>query len=284
MNRTIKINKKMKNKIIIVLAILACSASIHAQGLYLKAGGSMALGWPWTYSANESYNKLEMSTTGTEVQSKNTNFGLGFSPMISAGYMFNQYIGAELGLGYQMGITRVNENILLNTTTYKTYKADTRMKCDWMWVNPQLVLATPNTTGFSPYGRVGVVLGFSPKMTISLENVDDSGIRKTEITGGMPWGINLALGTNYPLCKNFSVFGELEMLQMNYTPETSEIKEYKDAKGNDVLSALTEKSKKTEFSDSWSSTDISNDQPNKAARINLPLSSFKINAGIRFNF
>lgn len=273
----------MKNRIIIVLAILACSGTIHAQGLYLKAGGSMALGWPWTYSANESYNELQMATTGTEVQSKNANFGYGFSPMFSVGYQFNQYLGAELGMGYQMGITRVNENTLLNTTTYKTYRADMRMKCDWMWVNPQLVLATSNT-GFSPYGKIGVVIGLSPKMTMTTENIDDSGIRTTEITGGMPWGINLALGTNYPLCKNFSVFGELEMLQMNYAPESSEITEYKDAKGNDVLAALTEKSKKTEFSDRWSSADIANDQPNKAARINIPLSSFKINAGIRFNF
>lgn len=273
----------MKNKIIILLSILACAGSIHAQGLYLKAGGSMALGWPWTYSSNESYNEFEMATTGTEVHSKNTNFGLGFSPEISAGYMFNSYIGAELSFGYQMGIKRVNENTLLNTTTYKTYKAETSMKCSWMWINPQLVLATSNTA-FSPYGRVGVVLGLSPKMTISMANLDDSGIRKTEISGGMPWGFNLALGTNYLLCKNWYVFGELEMLQMNYTPETSEITEYKDAAGNDVLSALTEKSKKTEFSDSWSSADLANDKPNQAARINLPLSSFKINAGIRFNF
>jgi hypothetical protein len=257
--------------------------STNAQRLYLKAGGSMAIGWPWTYSSNEAYNEFVMSTTGTEVTSKNTNFGLGFSPAISLGYMFNQNIGAELSLGNQIGINRVNENVLLNTTTYKTYKSETRIKCSWMWVNPQLVLAT-SSTAFSPYGRVGVVFGFAPKMIVLVENVDDLGVRKTEISGGMPWGLNAAFGVNYKLKNKFSLFGEFEMLQMNYSPETSEITEYKSATGVDVLASLTEKSKKTQFTDSWSSTDIANDQPNKAAKINLPLSSFKINVGIRFNF
>jgi hypothetical protein len=273
----------MKNRIVILVSILICVGNIHAQGLYLKAGGSIALGWPWTYSSNEGYNEFVMSTTGTVVTSKNTNFGLGFSPNVSAGYMFNQNIGAELGFGYQIGINRVNENVLINATTYKTYKSETRIKCSWMWVNPQLVIATSNTA-FSPYGRVGVVFGFAPKMVVLVENVDDFGVRKTEISGGMPWGFNAAFGANFKLKNNCSFFGEFEMLQMNYSPETSEITEYKSSTGVDVLASLTEKSKKTQFTDSWSSTDIANDQPNKAAKINLPLSSFKINVGIRFNF
>ena len=273
----------MKNRIVILISILICVGNINAQGLFLKAGGTLALGWPWTYSANEAYNQFEMSTTGTEVTSKNTNFGLGFSPSISSGYMFNQNIGAELGIGYQIGINRKHENTLINPTTYQTYKAETRLKCSWMWVNPQLVIATSNTA-FSPYGRVGVVFGFAPKMVVLVENVDDLGVRKTEISGGMPWGLNAAFGLNYKLKNKFSLFGEFEMLQMNYSPETSAITEYKSATGVDVLASLNEKSKKTQFTDRWSSTDIANDQPNKAAKINLPLSSFKINVGIRFNF
>jgi len=273
----------MKSRIVILVSILVCVGSTNAQRLYLKAGGSMAIGWPWTYSSNEAYNEFEMSTTGTEVTSKNTNFGLGFSPTIAVGYMFNPSFGAEISFGSQMGFNRTNENTLLNTTTYKTYKAETKIKCSWTWLNPQLVLATSNTA-FSPYGRIGVVLGFSPMMELKSENSDDLGAKKTEISGGMPWGFNAALGLNLPIKNHFSVFSELEMLQMIYTPETSEITEYKNAAGIDMLASLTEKSKKTQFTDSWSSTDITNDQPNKAAKISLPLSSFKINVGIRFNF
>jgi outer membrane protein W len=273
----------MKNRIIILLSILACVGNMQAQQLYFKAGGSLALGWPWTYSSNESYHELIMSLTGTEVTSKNANFGLGASPFISAGYMFNQNIGAELGVGYQFGITRTNENTLINPLTYKTYRADTHLKCSWMWINPQLVIAT-TVSDFKPYGRAGVVVGFSPKMEMLTENLNDEGTKKTELTGGMPWGMNAALGINYNLCKNFLMFGELEMLQMNYAPTNSEVTEYTDANGNDILSTLSEKSKKTEFVDSWNSADLATTLPNKAAKINLPLSSFKINLGIRYNF
>lgn len=273
----------MKTKIIILISILVSVGNIHAQGLFVKAGGSFALGWPWTYSANETYNQIEMSTTGTQAHARNANFGMGISPVISAGYMFNSFIGAELGFGCQFGINRVNENIYLNPITLKTYEANSSIKCSWMWLNPQLVIAT-NNTAFSPYGKVGLIVGFSPKMTILVENVNDSGIRTSEITGGMPWGLNLALGINKKLKNNISVFGEIEMTQMNYSPEKSEITEYQDSEGNDVLSILNLKTKTTEFSDSWSSDDISNDKPNKAARMNVPLSSIKFNAGIRINF
>lgn len=279
-------NKKLKNmktKIIILISFLTCFGNIQAQGLFVKAGGSFALGWPWTYSANETYNQIEMSTTGTQAHARNANFGMGISPIISAGYMFNSFIGAELGFGYQFGINRVNENTYLNTTSLKTYEANSSIKCSWMWLNPQLIIAT-NYTAFSPYGKVGLIMGFSPKMTILVENVDDSGIRKSEITGGMPWGFNLALGINKKIKNNISVFGEIEMTQMNYTPEQSEITEFKDSEGNDILSTLNLKTKTTEFSDCWSSDDISNDNPNKSARINVPLSCIKFNAGIRINF
>lgn len=273
----------MKNRIIILLSILACIGSLQAQQLYLKAGGSLALGWPWTYSSNEAYHELLMSTTGTEVSSRNSNFGFGGSPFIAAGYNFNKNIGCELGVGYQFGITRTNENTLINPTTYKTYRADYHLKCSWMWINPQLVIAS-NNSDFKPYGKVGFVIGFSPKMTILSENLNDKGTKRTEITGGIPWGLNASLGINYHLFKNTSIFGELEMLQMNYAPTNSEITEYTDANGTDVLSTLTEKLKKTEFVDNWNSADITNTTPNKVAKINIPLSSFKINIGIRYIF
>jgi len=273
----------MKNRIIILLSILACTNSIQAQQLYLKAGGSLALGWPWTYSSSEAYHELLMSTTGTEVSSRNSNFGLGGSPFIAAGYMFNKNIGCELGVGYQFGITRTNENTLINPSTYKIYRADYHLKCSWMWINPQLVIAS-NSSDFKPYGKVGFVIGFSPTMTILSENLNDKGTKRTEITGGTPWGLNASLGINYHLLKNTSIFGELEMLQMNYAPTNSEITEYTDANGNDILTSLSEKSKKTEFVDNWNSADLATTLPNKVAKINLPLSSFKINFGIRYNF
>ncbi len=273
----------MKKNIIILASMLFCMTSSQAQGLYVKAEGSFALGWPWTYSANEASNQIEMSTTGTQVHSKNSNFGNGISPSISAGYMFNSNIGFEIGLGYQFGKNRVNKNTFLNPSTLKTYPVETRLKCDWFWVNPQFVLATQNS-GFSPYGRLGVRIGFSPKMTILAENKDDLGVQKTEISGGMPWGFNVALGIKKELTEKISFFGELEMLQMNYSPTNSEIVEFKDAQGNDILSTLSEKNTKTEFTDSWKSPDIVDESPNKAAKINIPMSSFKLNFGIRFNF
>ncbi len=273
----------MKNRIIILLSILACINSLQAQQLYFKTGGSLAFGWPWTYSSNEAYHEILMSSTGTEINSKNTNFGYGASPTMTLGYMFNENIGTELGVGYHFGFTRTNENTLLNPLTYKTYRSDSHLKCSWIWLNPQLVIAT-KVSDFKPYGKVGFVIGFSPKMTILNENINDKGTKKTEISGGTPWGLNASLGINYNLFKNLSMYGELEMLQMNYAPTNSEVTEYTDANGNDILTSLSEKSKKTEFVDNWNSADLATTIPNKAAKINLPLSSFKINFGIRYNF
>lgn len=273
----------MKNKSLILFTVLICSVNIHAQGLYGKIGGSLGFGWPWTYSSNESYHELEMTLTGTEVTSKNSNFGFGADPFIAVGYMFTPTMGAEIGFGNHFGIARTNENSYINPLTRQSYRADVKIKCSWMWINPQLVIAT-TVSDFKPYAKVGVLIGISPKMEMLSENLSDKGHRKTEVSGGMPWGFNATLGISKQLKNNFHLFGELEMVQMNYAPTISEITEYTDANGTDQLPLLNQKSKKTEFVDGWNSSDLSNDLPNKVAKINVPLSSLKINLGIRYNF
>lgn len=273
----------MKNKSVIFFTVLMCTVNIHAQGLYGKIGGNMAFGWPWRYSSNESYHELIVSTTGTEVTSKNSNFGFGAGPSASVGYMFNSSIGTEIAVGSHFGISRINENTYLNPQTYRTYRTDVGIKCSWLWINPQIVVAS-NSSDFSPYARVGVVIGILPKMEMLYQNINDQGERKIEYIGGTPWGLNATLGISQKLKNNINLFGELEMVQLNFSPLSSEITKYLDENGNDILPSLNQKNRKTEFVDSWNSTDLTIDMPNKMAKINIPLSSVKVNVGIRYNF
>lgn len=208
----------------------------------------------------------------------------------SAGYMFNKNIGIELGTSYLIGgSTNFTHSYSYPTyTDYYTYKVYTKM----FKLIPTLVVSG----GFEildPYLKLGLIVGLGSvnaeiDRTYKSLNYNASIIlHQTEKdNGGIAIGYNTAIGLSYNMGDHFAVFGELNMVNLSYTPTKGEIVSFA-IDGEDKLSELNTSEREYEFADSYtedSSIIASTSTPTKQLKNRLSLGSIGINIGVKITF
>lgn len=229
------------------------------------------------YSVNQSVAKINLG--------KGLNFGVAF------GYMFNDNIGAELGLGYFMGGKssfsqeyKDEVDATLNSTlTGEIY-------ANQMRINPSLVVST-DFHDFVPYAKFGVVVGFGTKVTEKY-NYEENGYNTNqtfESKGGIAFGVNATLGFLYQLNKKTGIFLELTSTAMSYAPKERNLTEYTVNGNNELNDLIYLQTSKTEYvkeMDQVITMDSMDDptQSTLAYQIKYPMSSFGLNLGVRFSF
>jgi hypothetical protein len=238
----------------------------QAQGLYFS--GSVGYGFKAGSTVIGSNNNLDGSSDVVK-----GSLGTGFTSSLSAGYLFNKNIGAELGLGYLIGSKTTLKSASVNTSGTAKYSANS------FYLNPSFVIRAGEGK-IVPYGKMGIFLGlgnsgtYDNNTTSITKNKDD----KFTYKGGISTGITTAFGAEYKVSDKFAVFGELFGRLASWSPAR-----YTEATTTTTINPGTST---TTASFSVSGDLVKHTPPNyigsNQSSIVLPFSSIGFNFGVRY--
>ena len=150
----------MKTKIAITIMVLAASllsGRTFSQGLYAKINAGYGLNMS-TQSVNYfNFTNFTIDTALSNKEQVNTSLGRGITCEGAVGYMFNNNIGAELGVSYLMGAKTLTKQTLYGSVRNNSLSAN------MLRINPSIVIAC----GFekiNPYAKLGLIVGFGKIM------------------------------------------------------------------------------------------------------------------------
>jgi outer membrane protein W len=191
-------------KILVLSLLLVCGfvASTNAQ-FYVKVGG----GYSFLPVSGFAFND-KGDTTGSITYK---SFGMGVQPVLGFGYFVTKNIALELDGMYLIG--QKHEITPTGSTT--------KMNGEGIFISPAVRLVAP-LKGFSPYCRMGLVIGI-PKVKSETEiTTGTTGTVKYEMKGGISMGMEAALGIDIKASKMINVFIELNGMALNYAPDELE--------------------------------------------------------------
>lgn len=267
------------------LAVAICSTAqvASAQAPYVSFNLGYAL--PTTGYLMGSTTTGNSTSTTYESNKKGPNTGLNFG--INAGYMFSDHVGADLGINYLLG-----KNVMMTEYTFTGAGGSNNITTESKARSLRIAPALRFSGGFdelNPYARFGLGMYLMNKQTDyevdkttsgSITNKDET---TTEIKGAFSMGFTSALGMEYKM-DNLSIFAEINFYNQSFVYKSSEVTAYK-VDGTDMLSALSTRAKKTEYSDKYDeSSTPDNNSPNKASVVSMPFSNYSFSLGITMRF
>ncbi len=272
----------MKNKKLLLMASLVFALSAEktfAQGAYVNVGAGYGMSLASTsFGENATYPASSPSTHEGVKGSlgKGLNLGAGF------GFMFNENVGAELGLNYLMGgkiESTTTDNRLTPATVYKVSQKATMLR-----IIPSVVVSVGDG-GAKPYAKVGLVLGMAGKITDDYNRTQGSNVtvETEEYTGGMAMGFASAFGVKIGTGK-MSFFAELGIIAQSWAPTKSVRTKYT-IDGVDQLIGKPTSYMETNYVDSYTEpTTINTGSPKEKIKTYNPMSSVGVNVGLNISF
>jgi opacity protein-like surface antigen len=256
----------------------------------MKKGAYVALnvGYNAAAGASNMEGVVNSSRTNTLRESENIkfSFGKGVNAGLSFGYMFNENIGAELGVQYLIGgKTKYTQTSISSGFGSSTTTGDVSAKM--VQIKPSIVLAT-SMKNITPYAKLGMVIG-SGKITSNQNETyvpSFTTAQTTELKGGMALGFTAAMGINFAVSNNLSISGEVNMVNMQYSPKKGTVTKYTE-NGVDELPSWTVSEKEFEFVKKYSynpSSPTPTTSPSQTAAIATPFGSIGVNIGMKYNF
>ncbi|WP_027127490.1 outer membrane beta-barrel protein [Gelidibacter mesophilus] len=235
--------------------------------------------------------------SSVNVKSLNGTVGAGVKANVTAGYMFNPYIGAELGVSYFHG-----DKTLIGRLRSPQVASEENTYLRGFDVAPGIFL-TPNFKTVNPYARIGLIVPIAGHLTIETiarqTNAGGPGTdimveAKSEVKAKFSVGYFGAIGLNYPISDNLSIFGEVEIKNLSIKSKSAEIVEYSTTAitngqsqlvPGQQLADLPVYEKQFEFSDDYNQSTTT--PPNQNAPREIPTqfvnaSGTGINVGVRF--
>lgn len=231
------------------------------------------------------------------VKSLNGTAGAGVKVNVTGGYMFNPYIGAELGISYFHGDKTMIGRL---RSPQVTSEANTYLR--GFDVAPGIFL-TPHFKNVNPYARLGAIVPVAGDLTIeTMARQKDGGGQGTdimvqatsEVEAKFSVGYFGALGLTYPINDNLSIFGEVEIKNLSIKSKSAKITEYSTTAITDgqsqlvpgqQLADLPVYEKEFEFTDDYNQSTSSppnQDAPRKIPTQFVNASGTGLNVGIRF--
>ena len=261
-------------KIVFSAAVLMASFGASAQGFYGDLSIGYGLGFPNSVLGTSAH--TDATTTGpmftptgavkTEKNLQGT-IGAGLNITLAPGYMFNEHIGAELGLNYFMGgNTLMQEGTSTHTNTTVGWNAiewdngSGYAKSSQFRLIPTIVLSTGTESKLSGYTKLGLILPVAGSTTITSERVQYSPaivggalaavpttIESEEVVkGAFTAGFRGAIGVNFKVADKISIFGEVFGSFLNIGRKSSEITKVT-RNGVDLLPDMTTAEKQTNY-------------------------------------
>jgi hypothetical protein len=183
-------------KLVVILSvfcsILLISTKANAQ-FFIKAGAGYGLGIQRLI--------LDQSYTTTSTENIYGSFGGSWGFYLGGGVELNKFVDLEADLGYQNGRSVMVENGF-NSKNFTGR---------FIYFNPSLTFKTAIDENISPYAKIGIITGF-PLMKVIVYN------EEKKFRGGIPLGVNEALGLNFNATDNLKFFVELYHQTMIYKP------------------------------------------------------------------
>ncbi len=266
-----------------LITVFACILGVNSvvgQGAYVNINAG--------YSANMSsqtldffdFNNYTITSNSITREQVYVSLGKGLSFGGAFGYMFNENIGAELGLSYLLGGKSTAKY------DYEDGTSDYILSSNMLRINPSLVISC-GLDVVNPYAKFGLVVGMGSVNYEYEDNVDgDIYKMKMKMDGGLSMGLNAAIGVNFSLSDNMSLFGEINMINMSYAPTKGELIEAT-YNGVDELPDMATIDKEIEFVDSYTysyDNPPPDSEPEKVLKQQLPFGSFGLNFGLRIDF
>jgi len=249
------------------------NTEIFAQGTYANLNVGYAVGMS-TQSLQSNSIRNGNSTTHQLV---NVSLGQGVNIGGAIGYMFNENIGAELGLSYLFGDKSSSRDASNNHTT--DYTLSSRM----LRIVPTVVIES-GLEKLNPYAKFGLIIGYG-SITDEYNDYNNGDITYQMIKSksGAALGISSALGFMLGLNENMLLFVELNSVNLSYSPERGEVM-VASYNGVDLLPSMTTKEKNIDYLDSY--TSISGDpspdsQPEQSLKQKFPYGSIGLNIGLK---
>lgn len=235
--------------------------------------------------------------SSVNVKSLTGTAGAGVKANLTVGYMFNPYIGAELGVSYFHG-----DKTMIGRLRSPQVNSEENTYLRGVDVAPGIVL-TPNFKTVNPYARMGVIVPVAGSLTIETmarqANGGGAGTdvvveAKSKVKSSFSVGYFGAVGLNYPVTDNLSIFGEVEIKNLSIKSKSAEITEYSTTAitngqsqliPGQQLADLPIYEKQFDFSDDYNQSTTT--APNQNAPRQIPtqfvnVSGIGINFGVRF--
>lgn len=274
----------MKTKILTTTAILAMllvSGGVYSQGFYIKLNAGYGLKFSSQNINYFNFTNYSIDTSTSNKEQVSTSLGKGFNFDAAVGYMFNKNIGIELSGSFLLGSKTKTKQVLYGAVRNNSLSAN------MVRINPSIVI----TGGFekiNPYAKFGLVIGFG-RILYEDDYTSAGGnvvTEKMKLNGGVAIGLNAGVGVNFKLSKMISLFGEIDMVNLSYSPTKGALTE-SILDGKDRLPDMTTAEKEVEFVDSYTidaNAPYSHTEPRQELKEKFPFGSVGINIGLNINF
>lgn len=260
--------------------LLFAAGSAFGQGAY--AGLHLGYGFGLPNEQLGTTTNVNSSGAGTESVIYGT-YGGGFNSSLNVGYMFNEHVGAELGLNYLMG-----NKVTQDEFTFGDFSSTTVTQSNQFRVNPSLVIT--NGGKVAAYGKLGFVIPVAGS-TVT-EYRDNAGNEQDiESAGSFSLGYQGALGVSYSISDKLSIFGEISGVSLRIKSKSQSITKVSSS-GIDILPLMSTYAKETVFVDELSNSsnnssyndNFSTDAPKEELANTSNYNAQFINIGVKFNF
>lgn len=292
----------------------------NGRKFYVKIGS----GYATTFNKMSNTSNVEFryslatSTIYEEVESIRTSFGKGFNFQAAIGKKLNENFSLELSASY------LKSSPIKSTVTFNYIIADDDVfyyteKGKALSFTPTIVFSTktkkitpfnikgaPVFIKVTPYLNAGIILAFiSFTSQYEFEGYGDKVFSLRKYTGGekitkgsnkgiLSTGFKVSLGIATNLSKKLSIFTEVSLTSLTFSPTESEIIEYT-INGQDILLTLTESERKAVYLDEYTIPvtfdsngniveDVDESSPSKRSRFDVPFGSIGINIGLKYEF
>lgn len=276
---------------IVILAALLLSTTSYAQ-IQVSASGGYAIG-----SAGM---KLGETLTVNGIENSYGSYGEGLNAQLRGTYFFNDSFGVDLSLGYLHGSDQTVSKVTLPFT-----EVDAIARARAFGAAASIVYKfNPNV-----YGRIGALVKLGGKTEAVVQQQADFTQAEADAIGvplgsysetnyvedfhgQFPLGFVAALGYEYPIDTNFSVFAEAEYYGISLKRKDSEITEFNTnvvlpdgtvaVEGLYTLNNLPQGTNRT--TTYVDELPAGNTDTSKQLAVKVPYSSFGINFGVIYKF
>lgn len=232
------------------------------------------------------------------VKSLNGTVGEGIKASITVGYMFNPYIGAELTVSYFHG-----SKTLIGRLRSPQGNSEENVYLRGFDVAPGIIL-TPNFKKVNPYTRLGFIFPVSGDLTIETvaKKVNGGGAgtdilveAKSKVKSEFSMGYYGAIGVNFSIKNNISIFVEVEFKNLSIKSNSAKIEEYSTTAitngqsqlvPGQQLADLTVYQSQFDFTNNYNQSAIlapNQNEPRKIPTQYVNTSGTGINLGLRFS-
>jgi outer membrane protein W len=287
----------MKKKLLIALSFVFFGISTHSSaqsenGFFLSLNGGYNFSSGAVTGFGTKSEQINKNTTTQENVKLSLGKGINFG--LAAGYMFNRNVGTQIEVNYLLG--GKTSFSFKDPSVNSTFGSD--KYANMLQFKPSIIIAA-GLENVNPYAKFGPLLGIGAiyeenNIMVNLSSVDINTGNTIETTniltskatydGGLALGIQAAVGISIGLNTSLSLFGELNMTSLSYSPTKLKITE-STLNGVDQLPKLTLSDSEYEFVDvlTVDATSPSNpNAPTKQIKTSYPFSSFGINFGLRY--